>query len=107
MTQHNNTPQEKVNPQDSNYSHLNRPGASVEGDSHYLSLNYGSSPQFKHGINTPQRSGPGGGEYDVLNGKVLIHKFHTHLSPSPAVPPLHLLGPYIHVNSTADVVVLQ
>ena len=37
MTKNNSTPQVKVNPQDSNYSHLNKPGASVEGGSHYLS----------------------------------------------------------------------
>ena len=41
MIQHNNTtPQVKMTPQDFNYFHLNRPGASVEGDSHYLPLNH-------------------------------------------------------------------
>ena len=90
MTQHNNTPQVKVNPQDSNYSHLNRPGASVEGDSHYLPLNHdkegsgarNSSPQVggRAGDSIQKRGVPGGEQYDVLNNKVLIHKsfrFHT------------------------------
>ena len=99
MTQHNNTSQEKVNPQDSNYSHLNRPGTSVEGDSHYLSLNHdkeGSGARNKDKLtSTPavgggagdsiqKRGVPGVEEYGVLNNKVLIHmslRFHTHLSP--------------------------
>ena len=97
MTQHNNTPQVKVNPQDSNYSHLNRPGTSTKGDSHYLPLNHdkgGSGARSKDKLSsTPQARGragdsiqkrgvPGGEEYDVLNNKVLIHmsfRFHTHL----------------------------
>ena len=78
MTQHNNTPQVKVNPQDSNYSHLNRPGISVEGDSHYLSLNHEkgvsgaknkdkltSSPQVEGGAgdSIQKRDVQGGEEY--------------------------------------------
>ena len=96
MTQHSNTPQVKVTPQDSNYSHLNRPGASVEGDSHYLPLNYDkggsgarnkdkltSAPQVRGGVGDSiwKRGVPGGEEYDVLNNKVLIHmsiRFYTH-----------------------------
>ena len=83
MTKHSNTPQVKVTPQDSNYSHLNRPGANVEGGSHYLPLNHDkggsgarnkdkltSSPQVRGG------AGDGGEEYDVINNKVLlIHTF--------------------------------
>ena len=83
MTKHNNTPQVKVTPQDSNYSHLNRPGASVQGDSHYLPLNHdrggsgarNSSPQVggRAGNSIQERGVSGGEEYDVLNNKVLIH----------------------------------
>ena len=98
MTQHSNTPQEKVNPQDSNYSHLNRPDASMEGDSHYLPLNHDkvgsgarnrdkltSVPQVGGGAgdSIQKRDVQGGEEYDVINNKVLIHvgfRFHTHLS---------------------------
>ena len=96
MTMHNNTPRVKVNPQNSNYSHLNRPGTSVEGDSHYLPLNhnkgnngarnkdkFNSAPQIggRAGDSIQKRGVPGGEEYDVLNNKVLIHmsiRFHTH-----------------------------
>ena len=98
MTQHSNNPQVKVTPQNSNYSHLNRPGASVEGDVHYFPLNHDkrgsgarkkdkltSSPQVgvKAADGIQKRGVPGGEEYDVLNNKVLIHmsfRFHTHLS---------------------------
>ena len=73
MTQHNNTPQVKVNPQDY-YSHLNRPGTSVEGDSHSdLSLNHDkggmdkltSSPQVEGGAgdSIQKRDVQGGEEY--------------------------------------------
>ena len=94
MTQHNNTPQVKANPQDSNYSHLNKPGTSVEGDSHYRPLNHDKkSSGARNEANSPQVGGgagdsiqkrgvPGGEEYDVLNNKVLIHmcfRSHTHL----------------------------
>ena len=107
MTQHNNTPQVKVNPQDSNYSHLNRPGASVQGDSHYLSLNHekGVSEAKKKDKSTSSPQGqkkdvpgggeydvPGGGEYDVPDNKVLIHmsfRFHTH-SDTTILPYLKL-----------------
>ena len=95
MTQHNNTPQVKVTSQDSNYSHLNRPGASVEGDSHYLPLNHdkgGSGARNKDKLTSSLQVGGGAGdsiqkrgvlggeEYDVLNNKVLIHmsfRFHA------------------------------
>ena len=88
MTQHNSTPQGKVTPQDSNYSHLNRPGVSVERDSHYLPLNHDkggswarnkdnltSAPQVGGGVgdSIQKRGVPGGEEYDVLNNKVLIY----------------------------------
>ena len=98
MTQHSNTPQVKVTPQDSNYSHLNKPAANME-DGHYLPLNHDkrgnvarkkykltSSPQVrvKAGNGIQKRGVPGGEVYDVLSNKVLlIHmsfRFHTHLS---------------------------
>ena len=64
-TQHSNTPQEKVNPQDSNYYHLNRPGASIEGDSRYLPFNHdkrGSGAENKNKLtNAPQVGGRAGG----------------------------------------------
>ena len=83
MTQHNNTPQVKVNPQDSNYSHLNRPGANVEGDNHYLPLNHDksgsdrarnkdkltSASQVRNGARDSIQK-RGGEEYDVLVNKV-------------------------------------
>ena len=86
MTQHNNTPQVKVTPQDSNYSHLKRPA--TKEDSHYLPLNHDkmgnvarnkdkltSSPQVGAGAgdSIQKRGVPGGEEYDVINNKVLIH----------------------------------
>ena len=95
MTQHNNTPQ--VNPQDSNYSYLNRPAANMESK-HYLPLNHDkgssgarnkdkltSSPQVRCGAgdSIQKRDVLGGEEYDVLNNKVLIHtnfRSQTHLS---------------------------
>ena len=88
MTQHNNTPQVKMNPQDSNYSHLNRPGTNVEGDSHYHPLKHdkgGSGARNKNKLTSSLQVGgragdsiqkggvQGGEEYDVLNNKVLIH----------------------------------
>ena len=97
MTQHNNTPQVKVNPQDSNYSHMNKPGASMGENGHYFPLNHDkggskarnkdkltSAPQVGGGAgdSIQKRGVPGGEEYDVLNNKVLIHmsfRFHTHL----------------------------
>ena len=70
MTQHNNTPQVKVNPQDSNYSHLNRPGTSVEGISPSIMIRGGmdkltSSPQVEGGAgdSIQKRDVQGGEEY--------------------------------------------
>ena len=85
VTQHSNTPKVKVNPQNSNYSHMNRPGASVEGDSHYLTPSHvkGSRARWSTSVlhveggagNSIQKRGvPGAGK---LRGKVLVdsHEF--------------------------------
>ena len=108
MTQHNNTPQVKVTPQDPNYSHLNRPGASVEGDSHYLTLNYDkggsearnkdkltSSPQVGGGAgdSVQKKSVPGGEEYDVLNNKVFLD-FTLRINDQWAMTPPYFLWMY-------------
>ena len=85
MTQHSNTPQGKVTPQDSNYSHLNKPCVNIE-DRHYLPLSHDmggsgarnedkltSSPHVRGGAgDSIQKQGVSGGEeYDVINNKVL------------------------------------
>ena len=90
MTQYNNTPQVKLNPQDSN---LNRPAANME-DKHNLPLNHDksdsgarnktSSPQVGGGAgdSIQERGVLGGEESVVLNNKVMIHmsfRSHTHL----------------------------
>ena len=113
MTQHKNTPQVKVTPQDSNYSHLNKPGTHLEGDSHYLPLNHDkggsgarnkdkltSVPQVgsRTGDNIQKRGVPGGEEYDVINNKVLIHRFRFEFDHGKqqvvlewAIPPPYFL----------------
>ena len=66
MTQYSNAPQVKVNPQD---SHLNKPGASVEGDSHSLPLNHDKGGNVaRNKTSVPQVGGGAGDSRNLLGG---------------------------------------